>query len=304
MNEVTDDMKRNKHVLTALFLLMAAFFSAFAPGGAAGGKTGVLVIAHGSNETGWNQVVQQGVAGVRLPYPIAVGFLEFTEPGIQKALTQLETQGVNRIIAVPLFVSTYSNHIEEIKYVLRLRNTLPRPEGVFGEHSVSGHTDEALRQIQSHCQIILTPALDDQAIVAGILSERLKTISRRPDREVAVLVGHGADSAAGEVKWRAQFASLARQVKKDLKLKNARYGFAAMGKPTARQAVTAAVAEGEALVVAVMLSEGFFTDRKIPHDLEGLQYRYPQRGSRALLPHPDLARFIELRVGEVVKNQK
>jgi sirohydrochlorin ferrochelatase len=297
-------MKRNKHVFMVLFIMMSMIFSVFAPGWAAGGKTGVLVIAHGSDETRWNQVVQQGVAEVRLPYPIAVGFLEFTKPDIQKAVTQLETHGVNRIIAVPLFVSTYSNHIEEIKYVLGLRNTLPQPEGVSGENSASGQTAEELRQIQSHSQIILTPALDDQPIVAKILAERLKTISRHSEREVAVLVGHGADSAAAEVKWRTQFASLADQVKKILKLKDARYGFAAMGKPTVRQVVTEAATAGEVILIPVMLSEGFFTDRKIPHDLTGLQYRYPQPGERALLPHPDLSRLVELRVRELVKARK
>jgi sirohydrochlorin ferrochelatase len=288
-------MKLKINCVARLLLMILAVFSFFTLGRAAGEKIGVLVVAHGSDEIRWNQVVQQGVAAVRLPYPIAVGYLEFTEPDIQKAVTKLESQGVSRIIAVPLFVSTYSNHIEEIKYILRLRDTLPQSEGATGE---------TLRQVQCHSQISLTAALDDHPIVAKILAERLQRISSDPGHEVAVLVGHGADTEAGATKWQAQFDSLAQQVKKNLKLKAAYYGFAAMGKPTVRQTVTAAGSEGEVLLIPVMLSEGFFTDQKIPRDLEGLRYRYPQPGERALLPHADLARFIEMRVKETVNQQK
>jgi sirohydrochlorin ferrochelatase len=296
-------MKRNHPFFMGLFLMLLTLFSSFAPGWAAEEKTGVLVIAHGSDELSWNQVVQQVVADVKLSQPITVGFLEFTTPNIQMAVTQLEKQGVNRIIAVPLFVSTYSNHIEEIKYILGLRDALPQPEAVVGGHDAVVEPAEPLQQVKCHSKIFLTPALDDQPIVAAILAERLKTISRHPEREIAVLVGHGADSAVGTAKWQTQFASLADQVKKTLKLKDASYGFAAMGQPTIRNAVSAATAKGDVLLIPVMLSEGFFTERKIPHDLEGLQYRYPQPGKRALLPHQEMARLIELRVNELVKGQ-
>jgi sirohydrochlorin ferrochelatase len=299
-------MKRNNHLLIGLFLMMLALLAGITPGMAKAEKTGVLVIAHGSDELSWNQAVQHAAAGVKLPYPVELGFLEFTTPNIQTAVTKLEKQGVNRIIAVPLFISTHSNHIEEIQYILGLRDTLPQPEVGVEPHGPDqvAEAGEVLKQVQTHSKILLTSAIDDHPIIAAILAERLKPISRHPEHEVAVLVGHGADSAAGAEKWQAQFASLAAQVKKSLKLKAAYYGFAAMGQPTIRNVVSDATAEGDVLLIPVMLSEGFFTERKIPQDLVGLQYRYPQPGNRALLPHRELPRFIELRVNELIKSQK
>ena len=40
-------------------------------------------------------------------------------------LEKLDEQGVTKIVAVPLFISSVSGHIEEIEYVLGLREELP-----------------------------------------------------------------------------------------------------------------------------------------------------------------------------------
>ena len=47
-----------------------------------------------------------------------------------------------------------------------------------------------------------------------------------------------------------------------------------------------------------MVSEGHFTGRKIPKLLENLSYAYPEKGERALTPHPNVAEWIELMVAK------
>ncbi|MCL6558152.1 MAG: S-layer homology domain-containing protein, partial [Firmicutes bacterium] len=287
-----------------ILLLLFAMLSVVPIGGAAEENIGVLVIAHGSDEVSWNETVQQAVAEVDLPYPLELGFLEYTEPDIHNAVVALEAQGVDKIIAVPLFVSSYSNHIEEIKYVLGLRPDLPEAEEPAGGHpggGGDGAEEEELTPVDTGAEIVLTPALDDHVMVAGILADRLETISRNPGREIAVLVGHGSDTEEGQHKWREAFESLAGSLKDLLNLKDAGYGFALMGEPSVRDSVYEAVYRGDVLVVPVMLSEGYFTDTVIPQMLlAGLDYRYPDAGSRALMPHSNIARFIELRVNDVV----
>lgn len=94
-----------------VFLLLAVAMLSVSPVyGAVEETTGVLVVAHGSNEASWNQTVQQAVEQVRLPYPVELGFLEFAEQDIHAAVKKLEEQGVNKIIAIPLFISSYSNY--------------------------------------------------------------------------------------------------------------------------------------------------------------------------------------------------
>ncbi|ACV63463.1 S-layer domain protein [Desulfofarcimen acetoxidans DSM 771] len=290
--------------LAVILLLLLDMFYVVPFCGAAEENIGVLVVAHGSDEASWNATVQQAVAEIALPYPVELGFLEFTEPDIHAAVEALEARGVDKIIAVPLFISSYSNHIEEIKYVLGLRPDLPEAEEPAGGHPGGGGDgieEEDLTPVDTGAEIVLTPALDDHVMVAGILADRLKTISQNPSEEIAVLVGHGPDTGEGRQKWQETFESLAGRLKALLNLKDAGYGFALMGEPSVRDSVYKAVYQGDVLVVPVMLSEGYFTDTVIPHTLlTDLDYRYPDAGNRALMPHSNIARFIELRVNDVV----
>lgn len=269
-----------------ILLLAVAMFSVSPVFGATEEKIGVLVVAHGSNED-WNQAVQEEVEQVKLPYPVELVFLESVERDINSVVKELEEEGVNKIIAVPLFICSYSNHMEEIKCILGLRDTLPEEE-------------DELTPVNTQAEIVLTPALDDHVIVAGILAERLKTISQDPGQEIAVLVGHGSSAVEGHQKWCANLDSLAGQLKNLLDLKDVHYGFVGVGEPTVRDTVSQAVYQGNVLVVPVMLSEGYFTGTKIPKALDGLEYRYPEPGNRALIPHANISRFIELRVNDVV----
>ncbi len=255
---------------------------------------GVMVIAHGSDEAEWNQAVKASVNQVALSYPVSLGFLEFAEPDIQTAAAALEAQGADKIIAVPLFICSHSNHIEEIRYVLGMRDTLPETELAHGHAEVE---EEELVPIQCDAEITLTPALDDAAAVASILSEHTRAISYLPEQEIAVLVGHGGDSDECLAKWEQNFASLAAQVKADLGLKDARYGFVAMGEPAVADVVAQAVTEGDVLVVPVMLSNGYFIQTRIPAVLEGMEYRY---ADEALLPDPGIAVWVEERVNAAI----
>ncbi|QTA87008.1 sirohydrochlorin chelatase [Desulfonema magnum] len=256
---------------------------------------GVMVIAHGSDETEWNQAVAEAVDDVELPYPTALGFLEFHDQDIGTAAKSLEQQNVNKIIAVPLFICSYSNHIEEIRYVLGLRDALPEEDADSGHEDE--HEEEELIPIDTDTEIILTPALDDNSAVADILAGHLGDIIQQPEQEIAVLVGHGGDSPECLEKWNQNFSSLASQVKNKLGLKDARYGFVAMGEPAVADVVSAAQEEGNVLVVPVMLSRGYFIQTKIPQALEGLEYSY---ADKALLPDPAIATLIENRVKEVI----
>ncbi len=97
--------------------------------------TGILVVAHGSPQEMWCAPVRAAARNVDLPYPVELGFLEFV-PGetINAAVDRLDNHGVKEIIAVPLFVSSNSDHIAEVEYVLGLRDSLPGAHDASGGH--------------------------------------------------------------------------------------------------------------------------------------------------------------------------
>lgn len=263
-------------------------------------RTGVLIIAHGSNEESWNNLVRdikEQVASM-VPYPVALGFLEFVpNQSIADAVSELENEGISRIIAVPLFISSASNHIEEIKYVLGLRPDLP------GNEQEGEGEEEELEPVHTEAEIILTSALDDHKLVMQILKERILTISQNPSNEILVLTSHGYDNPEYGQKWNQNMSSLCRQLKEELGFADSRFGYAAMGEPGLRSVVEEVYnynSEKNILVMPVMLSRGYFTDRKIPQLLDGLDYLYPSPENRALLPHSHIALWASMQVNDIV----
>ncbi|MEW5762228.1 MAG: S-layer homology domain-containing protein [Bacillota bacterium] len=248
-------------------------------------KPGVLIVAHGTNDPTWTTPVWEAVYELRdnLPYPVALGFLEEVEPDIPAAVEQLNAAGVNKIVAVPLFISSYSNHIEEIRYILGLREDLPGEEH-----------EEPLERARPQGEVVLTPAIDDHPLLAEVLAEQIGLMVENPGSEIGVLAAHGSDSEEGQVKWVNNLNSLGSQIQvhlvnKGTPLKDIKHGFLFEGlTPSLREAVYEAIyTDGAtALLVPVMVSEGHFTGRKIPGILQEFAddtYRYPPAGKRALI---------------------
>jgi sirohydrochlorin ferrochelatase len=275
---------------------------------------------------------------VDLPYPVELGFLEFVPyETINIAVERLDDAGVTEIIAVPLFVSSHSSHIQEIEYVLGLRETLPLTtehvvvEGVemertivpkSGRYAISrvpieadadGGTqvtehlgeEEELVPVDTDAEIVLTAAMDDHWLIAGIVADRTADLYTDPESETLVLVAHGTGDEDNFAGWVNSTSSLANQAR----LKLAYWRDPAIGLGGTK---TAFIHHNETLhpeftlrpivsdaadpvVVPLMVSEGYFTGSKIPGLLENLTYAYD--GS-ALTPHPNVAEWIEIVAAE------
>lgn len=256
-------------------------------------KIGVLVIAHGSDEDRWAQQIRQSVENVSLPYPTELGFLEFvSNETIGDAVDELDESGVDRIIAVPLFISSYSSHIQEIEYILGLRDTPPG--------------DEKLEKANTTANITLTRAIDDHLLVAYILADRIADQSLDPANETAVIVAHGsADESdlCSQIRcqnWLAEETKMILRTWMDpaIKIKDIKNGFIHVNETihknlTARAVVENASMNGAVIVVPLMIANGEITDKQIPQLLQGLKYRY---NGESLASHPDVSRWIETTV--------
>ncbi|MCD1261326.1 cobalamin biosynthesis protein CbiX [Paenibacillus athensensis] len=250
-------------------------------------KFGVLVIGHGSRDADWVRLVDEAVAGVKLPpdMPIVASYLELVEGRlIQDGIWNLEAQGVTDIIAVPLFVSSGSTHIDEISYALGVKEQ-PLLE-----------TD--LQPFARRANLLFASPIDDDPVIAEIVYDKLKDESRRPEREIVLLIGHGSVEKGFHLTWRRGLEQLAARLK-------ARGGFAeadvAMLLPDqVRRKMTwwqTRRPDCDVLIAPLFLSEGYFTRKVIPSRLEGFTYRY---NGRALLPSPGISTWIETQIERVM----
>lgn len=246
-------------------------------------RFGVLVISHGSRGEDWVRLVDEAVSAVRVKQgvPIVSSFLEVVDGRlIQDGIDQLEQLGVTDIAVVPMFVSSGSTHMDEIAYAL----------GVTAEPKLE--TD--LGKFRVRATIHLSAPIDDDPEVADIVLEKVADLSVDPSRELLLLIGHGSKEAGFHEQWRDGLHRLSARLKRV-------GGFAEVGGAMLLPDEAAATVKCwqqdrpdlTVVVAPLFLSRGYFTNKVIPERLAGLMYKY---NGQALLPHPQVSRWMERRL--------
>lgn len=165
----------------------------FALGSAAQGSggDGLMIVAHGSSRGGWNERVVTMFSNVEWQGPKGVAFLSprNSDESLQGVAKKLDGTGVKRIVIVPLLVSSFSDHYEEIRYYGRVRKDAP-------DH----HEHEPLK---TRAQILVTGAMDSDRILGRILADQVKASSSNPKNETVMLVGHGPNDDIDNERWLA-----------------------------------------------------------------------------------------------------
>ena len=272
------------------WLLLSAYCLVLNTSAVSADDIGVLVLAHGGSAR-WNRAVEVAVQQARLTQPTEVAFgMGMHEPEgqtIQHAVDQLQRRGIARLIVVPFLVSSSSEVLRQYQYLFGLRD-----HGPWEDH---------VKPLILHVPIVMTGAMDDGPLVAAVLAERAKDLSRKPEQETVMLVGHGPVSNEDNAQWLAMMDQLAQEIK-------AHATFQAVIPVTLRDDASREVREeavdhmrnvvktssqhGRVLVVPLLLAEGGI-EQKIPKALKGLRYVF--RG-KTLLPHPNLSQWIAQQV--------
>jgi hypothetical protein len=269
-------------------------------------EEGILILAHGGRAE-WDAEVDLVAEATRAHAPTAVAFGMANRASIQEAVDQLIAQGVARITAVPLFVSSHSSVVRATEYLLGLRVEVPPQLAIFarmshgargGEGAAhAGDHDLGITPVASSVPIRMTAALNDHPIVGDILLSRAQAVSTRPSAEAVILVAHGPSSDDDNQRWLTDMKRLAPLV--------AAGGFGRVecltvrddaddavwdrAKAELRQRVEKAHADGlSPLVVPLLLSYGGI-ERGIRERLEGLEYRMAPQG---LLPDERIPEWV------------
>lgn len=246
---------------------------------------GVLVIAHGAGPT-WNAPVISAVDLVRRTIPAAVGFLMGQGSSPQQAYDDLVRQGVSRIVVIPLLISSHSAHAEQIRFLAGLRPDYPHAE----------HMD--LVPVRGPVPIAtVTNAMDDDPLIATILADRARALSRDPTSETLVLVAHGPNDEDEAAQWLAAMATLAGDVRRTTPFRridtrllrdDAPKPVKARALAELRETVAEQERSGRVVVVPLLLSPGAVAD-EIPSTLAGLDFAWD---GRTLLPDDRVAQWI------------
>jgi sirohydrochlorin ferrochelatase len=291
--------------------LCAAFA---APARAAAGY-GILLLAHGG-DPGWNAEIARvrAQADAQVPTELALGM---ADPGtLQKGLDRLAARGVARVIAVPLFVHTRSEVIDQTRYALGLTDRPSEIMRAAAERMAADPTMAArmaadpemaaqmahmnmfsLDRVKTRLKIALAPALDDAPLVSRILLERARALSRHPKSETVVLVAHGPVDDAAVGAWRDSLSRHAEYVRREGGFKAATVAILrddaapavrAAAVSDLRAQVAAGAKGGRALVVPVLIARGGI-ETKLPRDLKGLDFSFD---AETLMPHDGFARWI------------
>jgi sirohydrochlorin cobaltochelatase len=275
---------------------------------------GILLLAHGGSAE-WNTRVTELAAKVNATRPTEVAFGMATRGNIQSAVDRLVERGVTDIVAVPLFVSSWSSIITSTEYLLGLRAEAPPALTVYAKmnHSPSAagtsgtsatghnsHTEavEGTVPVSSRVPIRMTPALNDHPIVAEILASRARSISRNSANEAVVIVAHGPNEEEDNRRWLADMSSLAEQIRKlerfasiDVLTLRDDAPKPVRDQATAelRELVQRRTQEGKRVLIVPLLVSFGGIDRGLRQRLDGLGYAIP---NNALVPDERLVTWV------------
>ncbi len=276
-------------------LLLAAPARATAP-------YGILLLAHGGDAS-WNREVERLRARVnaKIPTETALGMADLKS--LQAAVDRLEKRKVKRIVAVPLFVQSRSEVLDQTRYALGLREkpsevlreAYERLAAAHAHHGggAHGHSMEfSTARVKAREPIVMARALDDHELVGRVLSERARALAGKAAKAHLVLVAHGPVDDAAVRAWETTLGSLCSMASAGGKFADC--AVALLRDDAAPEIRAAAVADlrekvsreslgkaGPVVVVPVLIARGGI-ERKIPKDLAGLDYAWD---GRTLMPH-------------------
>ena len=260
---------------------------------------GTIVVAHGGDSL-WNSHVIEAARAARTGGPVEVSFLmgpAAKSARFQDVVAKLEAKGVREIAVVPMLVSSHSGHFDQIRYLVG--------DSVKLDHAMEHHLHmSGIQRPTTKARLRLTPAMDDAPQIARVLSERGRALAGDPAGRALMIVGHGPNSAEHYAAWMANLRVVVDSVRATSGFRDVRVELVRDDAPAPVRAEAVkrtrelielqyALTQKPVVVVPVLVSKGSINRSKLPQDLAGLPIEY---SGDALLPHPEMVRWIEARV--------
>lgn len=257
---------------------------------------GVLIMTHGFREQGDKMFKEQLTPlASALPTSLSLGMGMMMSEHVQLSIDDLQAAGVEKIVVVPIVSTPYNELIRQWEYILGKRS-----EAEF----------VSVPQVKHKAKVVFAEPPGDDPLIAEILIDHAKEISTNPEREMVIIVAHGASGrmkAEDNPKELKLLENLARLVRED-------GGFAeAMGftlqddaPPAIRAAnverlrgiVEKAAKDGKSVLVVTNLIGARTIQPKLRADLKDLEYKFNPKG---ISQHPTFIEWIGETVREVLE---
>ncbi|MDX6768855.1 MAG: hypothetical protein SF051_04935 [Elusimicrobiota bacterium] len=142
---------------------------------------------------------------------------------VQKAVDKLERQRPGKIVAVSLEPLSESPVTQEARFLLGVREQPAEDRPDADSERLSGGMKSSLvletarprwlKRVKSASPIVMTATLDQSPLLAAILADRARKLSRDPRRDTVLLVGQGPRSDKALKSWQAAADAVAEQVR-------------------------------------------------------------------------------------------
>jgi len=218
--------------------------------------------------------------------------------GVQRALDRLLAQHVAKVVAVPLITVSESPALEEVRYLFGVREdpVTDRPDSREKEmkplrtkarNALSPPLDgRRLKRLQSRVPLVLAAPIDASPILAAILADRAKVLSREPAKDAVVLLGRGPRSDESLKTWKTAATAIAERVRVQGGFRKSaavavragvRYGQQDKDREELRALLRALTTEGRVVVVP-LAPDGSQVERLFKRDLGNAAYRWDGKG--------------------------
>jgi len=150
---------------------------------------GLLVIAHGAPSPAWNKPVldfgehvAKKAAGQDSFSAVRTAMLEFAEPDVPGMVAELEAEGCERIVAVPLFIAPSGHSHFDVPAVLGIYSSPSTRETLAAEGATAA---------RPKAPIVLTETLAEGTVLQEFACDQVRKLSTTPEDEALVVVAHG-----------------------------------------------------------------------------------------------------------------
>jgi sirohydrochlorin cobaltochelatase len=166
------------------------------------GDVGILTLAHGFREPG-NTQFRAAFQEVAAEYPVtyALGMAMMSSDNIGAAIQKLEDAGVKKIIIMPVTTADNTTLTRQWRYI-------------FGADIEPSYLDTAI--VKPNVDVVWTPTPTASPIVADIMGDYARGLSKDPANETLFILGHGPQSKEDNDKELAILANHAAAIKESV----------------------------------------------------------------------------------------
>lgn len=202
-------------------------------------KDGLLIVAHGSLVQQWNKpaLALEGVTkkllkerGITSFACVRAALMEYSQPFVADVIKEMEAEGVDRIFAMPVFISPSSHTEEDLPNILG---------NEYNPATLEGLIEEGTPLVTSKVPVTLGPTMIYSDIIGKTITRQVKELSKNPKEEALILLAHGDEGYMDF--WNVLIQQTDDEVKKAIGFGYTHHGFVEMGQEFAKKIIPTVV---------------------------------------------------------------